>query len=222
MRKLIAPVLLAVAMGTSIQANAAAAVQADCGFNTVAQEDLTGGQTTFTGAAYGYAVSDVPGEEISVSCQVRVNGGTVDSTDPGALGQASFTGGQVTYTKADTDTVTLCVVWTGDVSGEICSPTTTQEIPPDAVFELLDQIFQIIADATAPTDPLVCGVIRDTLGLPPILNSLTAITGIWIDPDDCDIWLVRDTPIFICPARIIDFVPYGDAPHANMPACFFP
>src|SRR5689334_12446426 len=61
----------------------------DCGFNTLAQEQATGGQDTFTGGAYGYAVSDTPGAFISMHCEVRVNGGTVASTPAGPSGQAS-------------------------------------------------------------------------------------------------------------------------------------
>ena len=162
-------------------------------------------------------------------CEVRINGGSAGplaTTLAGPSGQTSFTGGQVTYTASDTDTVTLCAVWTGDASGESCSGVSTQEIPPDAVFQLLEDVFQLLADLTAPTDPIICGVIRDTLGLPGIVNPLASTTGLWIDPDDCDIWLVRDVlpaplpTIFPCPTRVIDFIaPYGDPARSDMPSC---
>ena len=171
----------------------AAAVQADCAFDTIAQEQVTGGQDTFTGAAFGYAASDSPAASISVVCEVRVNGGTVASTPAGASGQASVTAGQVTFTAADTDTVTLCAVWTGSESGELCGATSTQQIPPQEIIDL-------IANSTAVLDPFICLALQ-TAGVPGIINSTTGVTGLSEDADDCDLYLNGDL--------LIDFVPYG-------------
>jgi hypothetical protein len=211
MRKLCAPLLLAVVtLGLPAVPATALAVTADCGLNTFAQEFVTGGQETFTGGAYGYAVSDVPGASISVSCEVRVNGGPVASTPFGPSGQGSFTAGQVTYTAAETDTVTLCAVWTGSESGELCGPTTTQQVPPQEVIDALNQVSDLIADATAGLDPIVCSAII-AAGLPALANSQESVTSVHIDEDDCDVWVLVDLPpLFHCPTRIVDLVAYFD------------
>jgi hypothetical protein len=203
MKALLAAVLLAGSLlGTSAHA---AAVTADCGFDTIAQQDLTGGTDTFTGAAYGYAVSDQPGAAISVSCEVRVNGGTAASTPPGPSGQASVTVGQVTYVATEADTVTLCAVWTGTESGEACGPTVTQQIPPQETIDLVDSVVQVLSDASTAINFLLC----------PILVSLSPGLPGFVDIDAEGDVSVAGISVWDCP-------PYGvftDSPAADSVVC---
>ena len=179
----------------------AAAVTADCGFNTLAQETATGGQDTFTGAAYGFAVSD--GGDVSVYCEVRVNGSGVATTPAGASGAVSTTAGQVTYTASDTDNVELCAVYSGPGgSGEVCSETTTTQIPPQEVIDAINSLFDLLADLTEPLDAPTCLLIS-ALGTQGIVNPLYPVTGLYIDHSDCDVSLNGE--------RLIDFSPYMDA-----------
>jgi hypothetical protein len=192
LKKILISSLAVATLGVSAPISHAAAVTADCGFDTIAQETVTGGQDTFTGVAYGYAVSDTAGASISVSCEVRVNGGTAASTTPGPSGQASVTAGQVTYTASDADTVTLCAVWTGSESGEACGPTTTQQIPPQEVIDLIDGLLQAISDASGAVDFVLC----------PILQGLTpGIPGV-VDIDAAGDVTIAGIPFWDCP-------PYG-------------
>lgn len=221
MRKLIAPVLLGIVAASAGMpaASAASHAQVSCRFNTVAQEDATGGQDTFTGAAYGFVASTTVGESVSIRCWVRVDGSEADSTAVSTGVTAAATSGQVTYTATDTQDVDLCADYTaGSESGTICVETTTTQIPPQPVIDAINQVFDIIAEATAGLDPILCGVIRD-LDLPDQINPFYPITGLWIDPDDCDIWLINDLVLFVCPARLIDFVPYEDAYSGPGPFC---
>jgi len=228
MRRLIAPMVLGLAILGSPVVPAASAldhVTWDCNFGTIAQEDLTGGQDTFTGVMYGYAVSSTPTDSVEIICYVQINGnppapppaGTAcpDGSNAGtgpSMGADTYGPCQVTYTASDTDNVQLCgvVYVNGQHHDDDCFETTTTQIPPQEVIDAINELFDLIAELTAPLDPIICDVIQ-AAGLPGIINSATSMTGIWVDPDDCDIWI-------ICPPeRIIDFVPYND-PY-NGPPC---
>lgn len=150
----------------------------DCGFNTVSQETATGGQDTFTGTAYGYLVSDTAGEIVSVSCEVRVDGSTVAATHPGFGTQGATTQGQVTYTASDTQDVDLCAVWTaGQTSGEVCADTTSTQLPPQEVVDLIDVVLGLVSDTSTVADPLVCPLLA---GLSP---GVPGVVDIYSDGD---------------------------------------
>ena len=184
----------AVVAGSPV-ALAAAPAAVDCDFNSVSQASFTGGQDTFTGAARGFVVSATPGNAVSVRCLIKVNGSEVASTPAGSGTTAAATGGQVTYTASDTDNVELCVAWTdGNDSGETCFETTTTQIPPQEVIDL-------IADGTAGLDPIICAALQ-AAGVPAAANTVSSVTGIALDLDDCDIYVNGE--------RFIDFVPYDD------------
>lgn len=144
LRRLITAGLVAGALASYAPVAHAAGVSADCGYNTFAQETATGNDT-YTGVAHGYAFSDIPGVDVSVSCEIRVNDVTADATTPGRPGQVSTTVDQVTFyvPGSDFDAVTLCAVWWTDTeSGEFCSGSTTTEIPPDELPELPEPLKQ--------------------------------------------------------------------------------
>ena len=182
-------------------AQAAEPTDFGCGFESLAQETATGGQDTFTGAAYGYIVGAAGETSVTVKCEVRVNSATVASTDLGSGSVVATSQGQVTYTADDDDDVDLCTVWTTSTTGGTdCGDATTTQIPPQAVIDLLDTINQLIADGTAGLDPIICGALK-TAGVPAAINSTTAVTTLSADLDDCDLYLGGEL--------LIDFVPYG-------------
>ena len=179
-KKIMMTALAVSAIALNAPAAQALAVQGRCNFDTLAQETATGGQDTFTGAAEGFAVSDQAGANISVICEVRVNGSPVASTPTLTSGQVSTTAGPVTYTAADTDNVELCAVWTGTESDEFCSETTTTQIPPQEVIDLINEILAL----TGLIDPILCPIL---IGLAPGIPGVVDITatgdvyilGIW-------------------------------------------
>lgn len=218
MRRLIAPVLLGmVAMGMSFPAPASAlghTVQG-CFTSVVANEVATGGQDTFTGSMSGYIVSPTPGENVSISCCIVVDGSVVACTPRGTGINVAFTAGQVTYTASDTQNVEACAEWTaGGESGSDCEDVTVTDIPPRVVVDTLEGVFRLLADLTAGLDPIICGALQ-VAGVPGLVNSL--LRAVRIDPDDCDVWLVFETSILPCPQRVIDFVPLSD-PYSG-PSC---
>ena len=200
LKKISMAALAAGALALNAPAAIAEPTAVDCGFNTVAQETATGGQDTFTGAAYGYVVTSTAGNAVSVRCDVRVDGTTVASTPTGSGTTVATSQGQVTYTATDTQDVDLCAVWTdGSTSGEVCGETTTTQIPPQEVIDAINSVFDLIADATAGLDPIICGALL-TAGAPAAVNTLAPTVS--MDGDDCDIYVQGE--------RFIDFVPYED------------
>ena len=128
-------------------------LQADCGFNTIASEQATGGQDTFTGVAYGY-VGSASGGAVTVRCLIRVNGGEAATTPTGSGTGFATAQGQVTFTASDTDDVDLCAAYTTpEGSGENCDDTQTTQIPP-----------QEVVDLTALPDFLLCPVLASLAG----------------------------------------------------------
>ena len=162
-----------------------------CGYDSVQQETATG--QNFEGVAYGYA-TDLDGGTVSIRCYVTVNGvpASAGSTPTGTGTGLATTAGPISFEAADGADVRLCTEVNG-VTTE-CNPSTNTQIPPQEVVDL-------IADATSGLDPIICGILQ-TLGIPAIINSTTAITGWSMDADDCDLYYMGD--------RVIDFVPYED------------
>ena len=170
----------------------------NCGFESLQQEDATG--QNYEGVAYGYAVH-ADGGTVTVRCYVTVNGTEQSSTVPGTGTGVATTQGRVTFAAGDDDNVQLCTAITAHgVTKTECGDSTSSQIPPQEVIDAIDSVFDIIADATAPLDSIVCGLIK-TAGLIPVVNSATAVTTLYIAPTDCDIFLGGDV--------LIDFFPYA-------------
>ena len=180
----------------------------DCGFDAIAQETATGGEDTFTGVIYGWAATQIPGEFVDVRCWIEVNGSPVtDWRGDGVNRQVDTYWSPGTYTAGDTDNVALCgAVYTGTspiVSPDgpkSCDETTTTQIPPQELIDLLDSVFQLVTDLTAPLDPIICGVLQ-TAGVPFLINTYGP-RPLSMDADDCDLYLEGE--------RLVDFVPYQD------------
>ena len=204
-KKLVASSIVvgAMALGAPI-AQAAPPTSVDCGFNSVAQETATGGQDTFTGAAYGYIVGAQGETAVSVKCVVKVNGAGVSETTVGTGSVVATSQGQVTYTADDDDDVDLCAVWTTSThSGEACGDATTTQIPPQAVIDLLISIAEQIDAALAPifqalsdaevqfVDPLLCPVLI-------AIRGIVNIPGVIEINDQGDVFLLAE-PFWDCP-----------------------
>jgi hypothetical protein len=123
------PLLLAAAaagLAFATPAHASHAVY-DCWFDSVAQQSLTNDR--YTGAAGGYVVG-APGEAVSIACEIRVNGVTVDGTSRASGSTVAATSSPVRFSAADTDYVEICALVThSHGSEETCypsmGPTTT-------------------------------------------------------------------------------------------------
>ena len=135
----------------AINAPAASAnhLQVNCRFNAVTQATATG-QDTWEGAAEGYIVGDA-GESVAVRCIVRVNGAIRAQTDWGTGSTFATTAGRVTYTRTLTEVTQLCAQYTSSHGGtqtaphEVCFGTTTTQIPPQEVYDLvIDPLFDIL------------------------------------------------------------------------------
>lgn len=171
----------------------------DCNFNAVQQDDATG--QNFEGTAYGYAYH-TSGGTVTIRCYLTVNGTEVSSTPTGSGDPAAFTQGRVTFQAGDTDVVLLWAEVTAHGTTTRTSyPTSTSQLPPQEVIDVIDDIFGIIADVTKPADVIICGGLQ-AAGTPALINSATGTTGIYMDTDDCDLWDAE--------GRIIDFDPYDD------------
>lgn len=192
MRTLLVVGVVAGVLALNVHAAQAAAVGGDCGFNTIAQETATGGQDTFTGVAYGYAVSD--SGNVSVYCEVRVDGDAVASTPSGAAGAVSATAGQVTYTATDTQDVYLCAVYSGaGGGGESCGKADSRPPPPPPpVQELVDAL-------AAEVDRILCPTFASLAGTYAVgLGPLGTVTVLFIAPDG-DIYVAGSEQTWNCP-----------------------
>ena len=168
--------------------------QFDCGFDTIAQETATGGQDTFTGAAYGFIVSPTPGEQVSIQCWVRVDGARVDETPTGTGTNVATTADQVTYTATDTQDVDLCADWSaGSESGTTCFETTTTQIPPQEVIDLINSVFDLITQIEIEVvDPVLCPLLIQLDGVVPDVPGVVEING------QGDVFLAAE-PFWDCP-----------------------
>jgi hypothetical protein len=141
-KQLVLAATVAASLTTGAPAAHAAVVRSGCGFDTIAQEQATGGQDTYTGAAYGYAVFDDQGTH-TLRCYVTVDGGEVATTPTGSGSVFVTTQGTVTYTTASTD-VDLCTEIDGVTTS--CGDATLTELPPQAVIDLIDSLCALTSD----------------------------------------------------------------------------
>lgn len=213
MKKILAASVAALALSFTASAAVADEPDAGCGFDSV-QNDTGTGQN-YEGVVYGYAVH-ADGGEVALTCYIQVNnvpapGATVSNSGTGA----TFVAGPISFEATVNDDVELCTSVTAHGSTTTtCGDSDSFQIPPQELLDAIDSIFDLIAEATAPLDPIICDALRPII---PVLNTLYPATGLYFDPDDCDIWLVGVLPVagcpvpFVPPIRLIDFIaPYGD------------
>lgn len=120
-----------------------------CRIGAAGNEQVTGGQGTFTGVAEGEFASNDPTAFVTIRCFVSVNGVEVASTQTGAGTGAAATQGQVTLTKGPEDEATICAEITENGVGFTdCVPLTQSNIPPQAVVDLIEQFVATVEDLT--------------------------------------------------------------------------
>jgi hypothetical protein len=185
----------------------AAVVREGCGFDSLAQETLTGGQDTFTGAAFGYAVFDDQGSH-TLRCYVTVDGSEQASTPTGSGSVVVTTQGQVTYTAPGGSSVEICTeidgttvtCEDGGTEIDLCFYAVPDSWPlsdcPPYIWPF--PIPPIVGDALGPVlqqlDTVVC----------PILASLApGIPGVVDIAPEGDVTLAVLGPVWDCP-------PYGN------------
>lgn len=177
-KKLTIVAMAAGALGITAPVASAAHEQVSCRFNAVTQATATG-QDTWEGVAEGYVIGNA-GENVSVRCVVRVNGTVRAATDWGTGVTAATTQGRVTYTRTLTEVTQLCAQYTAASHGtgvrEICFTTTTQQIPPQEVYDLvIDPLFDILIDIAEQIDSAIHDV--ELIVDQQICDDLTALNG---------------------------------------------
>jgi hypothetical protein len=166
-----------------------------CGYNSVAQETATGGQDTFTGAAYGYALFEDTSAH-TVRCYVTVDGVEQATTPTGSGTTFVTTAGTVTYNAAEGSAVALCT----EIDGETveCGAAVEIQIPPQEVIDALDTVFTAIDDAIRPVEELL-----DTVICPLLASVSPGIPGVVDINAEGDTTLAVVGPFWDCP-------PYGN------------
>jgi hypothetical protein len=135
----------------------------ECGYESVGQERVTDGR--YRGAAYGY-VAGGPGEDVAVSCVIKV-GGVVRAATPTAAGSgAAVTAGRVAFTLRGDDRAFLCaVVAAHGTTREHCYEVVDIQIPPSEVEEAVDTVLATTWDpAAAAAFPVACAALRGLAG----------------------------------------------------------
>jgi hypothetical protein len=167
----------------------AAVVRAECGFQTVAQETLTGGQDRFTGAAYGQLMSDDRATH-TLRCYVTVDGVERASTPTATGTGVVVAAGRVTFDAPELAVVALCTEADGVTT--LCrteqDPCTDDCGPNPALIDLVNDAVAAFAD------PVVC----------PLLAALSpGVPGVADVTPDGDTTVVGVGLLWDCP-------PYGD------------
>jgi hypothetical protein len=175
----------------------AAVVRAECGFDAAAQATVTGGgaQATFTGAAWCVVTFD-DGNGHTVRGYITVDGVEQASTPTASGSVVVIAAGQVTYNAPEGSTVDLCTEIDGVTVS--CGPADEQQIPPQAVIDLLDTVFATLDSVLIPIeeqlDPTICTLLKAAApGIPGVVD---------ITPEG-DTTVVGVGPFWDCP-------PYGN------------
>ena len=192
--------LLAVTVGM-LAATAPISAHADgatyiggCGFATL--NDTTpggqlGGQDVWNGAvrlAVVPATAGAPnGSAVTASCELKVNGvsqGTVLGPVSGVGAVAA--GGQIQFTAAITDIVSMCTHVTSVNGTEVvCVDATTTQIVPQPVIDAINAVIDLLNDNVfSQIDPTIC----------PVLAALAPGAGPVIINSEGDIWIGSSNP----------------------------
>jgi hypothetical protein len=131
LKKLVLAAVVAASLTTPAPVAHAGIVRSGCAFEAVAEENVTGGQDTFTGAGYGYALFDDAGTHL-LRCYVTVDGVEQASTPTESGTGMVVTSGQMTYNAAEGATVDLCTEVDG-VTIECGTASGTQLLPQEVI-----------------------------------------------------------------------------------------
>jgi hypothetical protein len=201
---LLAAVVGMVAATAPISAHAdGASYKGTCRISTVndtTPDGTLGGQNVWNGNVNVVVVANTPGDTISATCSIKVNGvnqGVVLTADKPGVGFAAAAD-RVTFTAAVTDVVSICTnVTTGSNPPESsCVDLTTTPICPaqvcgdgglldqafailDGVFTTVDGVINTVNEATKIVDPTLCAALVSISGT---VNSLPTSGVLYIDP----------------------------------------
>jgi hypothetical protein len=149
----------------------AAVVRSGCGFNSVSQATVTG-ETTFTGAAYGYAAFDDQGTH-TLRCYITVDG-SEQATTPTVSGSTFVhVEAEVTYSAAEGAHVEECTEIDGSTVS--CGTADETQVPPQEVLDALDTVFALLDSILIPIeeslDPTICSVLKLAApGIPGVID----------------------------------------------------
>jgi hypothetical protein len=181
----------------------AAVVRSGCGFDSLATaQDATGGQNTYNGAAYGYAVFDDQGTH-TLRCYIQVNGVEAASSIPNSGTGFVGTAGPVTFFAEDGALVEECTEIDGVTIS--CGESTNTQIPPQEVIDALDGVFTILDGVLTTVDGILLPIEQelDTVICPQLAALAPGIPGVVDITPEGDTTLVGAGPFWDCP-------PYGN------------
>jgi hypothetical protein len=176
--------------------------------NDTTPDATLGGQNVWNGQVNVLVVANAPGDTISATCSIKVNGADqgviLTATAPGVGFAANA--GRATFTAAITDTVSICTNVTTGTGGyeSTCADLTTTPVCPVQVCGpggILDQVFAILNGVLGQIDPTICPVIAS---LAPTVNSLPTSGVLFIGPDG-DIYVGGTGPgalFYDCPPYV--------------------
>jgi hypothetical protein len=134
----------AVALCTlSVPAAHAATAAYRCGWDTFAQETLTGGEDSFTGVLFAYAVFD-DRDAHPLRCYVRIDGQEQASTPTRSGAVVVATAGPVAYTAGWDSTVELCTEIDGATVG--CGDDLPGSVLVDQVLDGVQSVVDAVLD----------------------------------------------------------------------------
>jgi hypothetical protein len=137
LKKLVLAATVAATLTAGAPVAHAAPVRAECGFGAVAQETVTGGQDTYTGTAYGYAVFDDLNVH-TLRCYVTVDGAEQASTPTGSGQVLVHTEGLLTYNAPEGSDVDVCTEIDSQTVG--CRDADQTQFLPQEVQDAVDAL----------------------------------------------------------------------------------
>jgi hypothetical protein len=165
--------------------------------NDTTPDGTLGGQSVWNGQVNVVVVANTPGDTISATCSIKVNGvdqGIVLTANTPGVGFAAAAD-RVTFTAAVTDVVSLCTnVTTGSGGDESsCADLTTTPICPaqacgdggllDQAFAILDGVIHDVNEVAKIVDPTLCAALKSISGT---VNGLPTSGVLYIDPSTGD------------------------------------
>jgi len=156
---------------TSASADAGDTIHGGCSFNTDSNQTATQGQNTgvIEATAISLTSANTPDAGASVHCKIQVNGVDAPGTQLDvAANAAGIEQGQAQISFDDqggTLPSALCEKddWgDGDTTGWVCQASIEIQIPPQAVIDLINTVFDTINGVLALVDlnPVLCPLLQ--------------------------------------------------------------
>lgn len=140
----------------------------------------------YEGHLYGYVVSALPGEPVTLSCRLMVGGGTVFEVEREG-GQSVSVSTPVAYDASELTWVDLCYDWrAGTEYGTTCRAVTTMQVPSQLVRDEFASLLLLVTDIHRGTlAPALCPVLRMLApGVPGVVDitpdGTVYVAGQWV------------------------------------------